>query len=408
MRVLLVTDWNPVPGGVETYVRGLRPALERAGMRVRVLTSSAGSSMDGEADVVARGSTRPSSQAVFQVFNPFAWAQMRTALREFTPDVVHVHSFAYHLSPAVVLATRDVPVVITLHDYKPICPLGTKLLPDGRHCTDRAGIVCWRHGCLSLAHWGRDQARYRLLARALARASTLLVGSAWMQRALRSEGLRTELAVYPVDAPAVHHPRRPAAAPTVLYCGRLAREKGVDVLLRAVSGLGPDLASLRALIAGDGPERHRLERLAGELGVTPQVSFLGRRTSDQVAELMSAAWAVAVPSQWAEPFGLVALEAITQGVPVVATSAGGLADLITDGVTGLTFPVGDHCALAERLSRLAAGVVFRNHVLDPDVVDPIRRSHAPDRHVSVLADIYARVIEERRGKPSVAVGFEDR
>jgi glycosyltransferase involved in cell wall biosynthesis len=123
---------------------------------------------------------------------------------------------------------------------------------------------------------------------------------------------------------------------------------------------------------------------------------------------MSAAWAVAVPSQWAEPFGLVALEAITQGVPVVATSAGGLADLITDGVTGLTFPVGDHCALAERLSRLAAGVVFRNHVLDPDVVDPIRRSHAPDRHVSVLADIYARVIEERRGKPSVAVGFEDR
>lgn len=392
VRVLQVTDWNPVAGGVETYVRDLRPALEAAGMTVRVLTSSAGSAMDGRADLAAWGTSSPFWQAGLQLVNPFGWARMRQAIRRFAPDVVHVHSFAYHLSPAVVLATGHVPVVITIHDYKPVCPLGTKLLPDGRHCVQRAGTVCWKSGCLPLPYWIREKPRHALIARALARGTALLVGSPWMRQALGREGIECEVVVYPVAPPTAAYARGPAAHPVFLYCGRLAREKGVELLLRALARLRVGVPRSRLIVVGDGPERARLQRLAAELGVAVAVHFAGWQPPGDVQRLMGEAWALVVPSLWAEPFGLVALEAITRGLPVVASEAGGLADIVVDKVSGLTFPAGDEQTLSRHLGSIARREAFPTHVLASTVVEEVRAAHTPAQHAERLRGVYRRVL----------------
>ena len=137
---------------------------------------------------------------------------------------------------------------------------------------------------------------------------------------------------------------------TIVFVGRLVSDKGVDLLLRALEllrrdGLTPDLT-----IIGSGPEENNLRKLASELGVDRQVSFGGQKSGTQLAETLNQHRVLAVPSRWAEPFGVVALEGIACGCVVVGSQDGGLKEAI--GSCGLVFENGDVRALAAQLKRL--------------------------------------------------------
>jgi glycogen(starch) synthase len=111
----------------------------------------------------------------------------------------------------------------------------------------------------------------------------------------------------------------------LLYAGRVVDEKGVDTAVRALAQL-PAEATLRIVGDGDGPYQAQLTRLASELGVAGRVSLLPARPYEQLPALYAAADAVIFPVRWPEPFGLVALEAMARGRPVVATGRGGWGD----------------------------------------------------------------------------------
>ena len=98
--------------------------------------------------------------------------------------------------------------------------------------------------------------------------------------------------------------------PVIGFAGRLVPKKGVDVLLHAMVLLRKRVPEVRLIVAGDGPERIGLERLAAELGIRDAVDFLGHLAQDQAEHALGAAWVQAVPSRWEEPFGLVAAEAM--------------------------------------------------------------------------------------------------
>jgi len=136
-------------------------------------------------------------------------------------------------------------------------------------------------------------------------------------------------------------------APVILAAGRLARQKGIDLLLRAVARLREQVPGLRLAVAGDGPEAPRLERLACELGVERRVRWLGARP--EIAGLLSAADLVAVPSR-SEGLPYVVLEALALGRPVVAAAVGGIPELVRDGEEGWLVPPGDAEALAAALA----------------------------------------------------------
>ena len=161
----LVTDWNRGQGGAEASITWLRDGLRAAGDETRLLTSGAGTAGNGTADFVAFGTENVVAQAFLQIENPIAYVTARQAVREFRPDVAWVNMFAHHLSPAVLRALRQVPTVLLVSDYKCVCPLGSKLLPDGSLCQSRAGWACHEARCLSLPHWLRDQPRYASFVR---------------------------------------------------------------------------------------------------------------------------------------------------------------------------------------------------------------------------------------------------
>jgi glycosyltransferase involved in cell wall biosynthesis/GT2 family glycosyltransferase len=158
--------------------------------------------------------------------------------------------------------------------------------------------------------------------------------------------------------------------PLVGYAGRLDPAKGVDVLLRAAS-LDP---TLRVRIAGDGPERAALDALAGELGVSERVDFVGSLAPEELPDFYRALDVLAVPSlttsSWVEQFGRVALEAMACGTPVVVSDSGALPGVV-DGAA-LVVPEGDAAALAKALQQATSDSVVRVRLQ----ADGLRRARA--------------------------------
>jgi len=144
---------------------------------------------------------------------------------------------------------------------------------------------------------------------------------------------------------------RPPSERRFAFVGRLTAEKGCDVLVRAVGQCRERAVDVNLEIFGDGPERARLQRLAVDLGLADRVHFRGGVDRDRVLAELGTFRAVVVPSVWDEVVGLVALEALAAGVPVIASRVGGLAEVVGDA--GLLVPRGDAARLAATLERLA-------------------------------------------------------
>jgi len=384
LRVLLVTDWMPAHGGAEAYASALRAGLTAVGIDVRLLTSSAGTAAQGTAEFVAFGTQRPSAQAFLQVVNPFAVRQARAAVRAFHPDVALVHLFAYHLSPAVLWALGDVPLVMTVLDYKIVCPLGSKLLPTGEICHQPAGLPCWQSGCLTLPHWLRDQARYGCISAALERVQLVLACSHHVQRELLVNDIESEFLHLPVAAPGPSFRRQPADHPQFVFSGRVSVEKGVPLLIRAFAQLHARVPRARLRIVGDGPLRGDIERAVAALDLCGVVTFTGWLDPAGVDRQLEDAWALVAPSIWAEPFGMVAPEAIMRGVPVIASRTGGFSETVEDEVSGLLFSNGDEHALTHCLERVALGLAFPSHRLDEDVITRGVQTWSMESHVSIV------------------------
>lgn len=143
----------------------------------------------------------------------------------------------------------------------------------------------------------------------------------------------------------------PIEEPRVLCLGRLSPEKGFDAAVTAFASIVKRFPRARLVIVGDGPERIRLEREIGELGLTHRVELVGAVAPDAVPALLNTVTIVLIPSRQ-ESFGLVALEAALMARPVVATCVGGLPEVVAHEQTGLLVEPEDPRALAEAIAYL--------------------------------------------------------
>ena len=183
----------------------------------------------------------------------------------------------------------------------------------------------------------------------------------------------------------------------LLYVGRLDPRKGVDTAVEALAQL-PAAAQLELIGGWDRQEEDRLRALARELGVEERVHFGGHRDRAEIAEAYGRADAVVFPVRWEEPWGLVPLESMARGRPVVATGRGGSADYLRDGENCLLFEAGEATALAAALQRLAGDGALRARLREGGL------QTAPRHTERVLNEAVQRSLEEAAGAvPAVAV-----
>lgn len=184
---------------------------------------------------------------------------------------------------------------------------------------------------------------------------------------------------------------RPAADPAgpyVLAAGRLVAQKGFDVLLEGYARARPALRGHRLVIAGDGPERATLERLADRLGAAPHVAFAGSVGRPRIAELMRGAAAFAFPSR-REAFGIALLEAMAAGTPAVAARVGGIPEFARDGENALLVPPDDADRLGAALVRLVTDPALRKRLSDGGRAQA--ELHSWSRVAPLYEDLYRRV-----------------
>jgi glycosyltransferase involved in cell wall biosynthesis len=276
-------------------------------------------------------------------------------LHETDADVLLLHS----AEPPEWLesARAELPVVALVHDVSLTCPRTHRYLPLSAKACDRvAPLACWR--CIFLPGRGRtgklgalpvfQNARHRRAVRSLPRT---VVPSRYLEDLLLRHGwrARTVSVVTPgrfgLNPP---YPTQPEPG-TVLFVGALNRGKGPDLLLEALAKLD---GWQRLDVVGAGGWRDHLEQMAQRLGFTSRVKFHGQLSAAAVSERYQKAQVVAFPSRAPESFGLVGLEAMAHGRPVVAYDLGGVREWLVPGKTGLLAPVADVDALASALGEL--------------------------------------------------------
>ena len=277
-------------------------------------------------------------------------------LRDFRPDVVHLHNVRHHLTLSVVDAAvaARVPLVWTLHDYRNTCP-ATHLLRGHQTCERCAGGRFW-HGAAGRCKSGSLPRSLAVVSESyvaawrgtLGKIDCYIAPSRFLAAKVTEMGLPVRrLEVLPNPVPVLPEP--PAARRSgVLYVGRLSAEKGVGLLLSAAAGL----ADVPVRLVGSGPDEARLRHMADDLGL--HVSFEGWVDAGAVLAHMAAAALLCVPSVWFENCPTVVLEAMSLGLPVVASECGGLTELLDGGACGRLFAPGDAAALRRTLAEALA------------------------------------------------------
>jgi glycosyltransferase involved in cell wall biosynthesis len=388
MKILLVNDFGRQLYGAEIQMLILRDGLRRRGYDVRYFASYAGCGRGRSAADYECFGTISRFQTLLQTANPWAFWTLRRVLADFQPDLVHVRMFLGQLSPLILLLLRNRPSLYHIALYEAICPLGTKMLPDGNPCRVPAGMACYDNRCLPLRAVLPQMLRM-ILWRRWRHAFNLIVANseAVRRRFLAEFDQPVEVVLNGIPA---RSPRLPLSfPPTVAFAGRLIPEKGVTVLVRAFARVVKELPDAHLLLAGEGPERNRLEKLIATLKLSQSISLLGHLPHPELDHRFSTAWVQAVPSLWEEPFGIVAAESMMRGTAVVASNSGGLAEIVQDGRSGILVPPGDEAVLAEALLLL-----LRNRDLAEQMGRAGRETALTQFNETTFVDKFIRLYEK--------------
>lgn len=383
MKIILAHKFWYRRAGAERYVFDLKEELETAGHEVIPFAmrhplneeTSWARFFVSEVDFEHPRGLREKWRAFCRmIYSMEAKKKFAALVREVRPDVVHINNIYHHISPSILDVCRreNIPVIHTVHDYKLICP-NYKLLCSGQlehYCKGGRYFREALHRCT----------RGSLLA-SLATAIEMTIHhrvfhiyersvSAWIAPSRAVKDVLVEYGLPAERIHVIHHgvtsdarsgvssfapkngaKRTPASGHnmylTVLYLGRLASEKGVDIIIRVMKDVPAHL-----MIVGTGEKKDRLTALVQTLGLQDRVTFKGFVASSERDEILASADLVVVPSVWQEVFGYVVLEAWAHGVPVLASRIGALPELFETMGDECLFTPGDAEELSQKIREI--------------------------------------------------------
>ena len=348
------------------------------------------------------GLVRRARDAASSIYSLEARSALRRLVRDRRPTVAHLHNVYHQLTLSVVdeLAAHRIPIVMTLHDYKPVCPsyvLYTEGAPCHRCVTSHPGHAI-AHRCVKGSRAASAVAAAEaLLARTrkmYRRIDAFISPSRYLAQVMMDGGLpSTRMHVIPnfVADDQLRDPleRRSrvscAAIPMVLFVGRLEEVKGLRVLLTAARKVAP---LIEVVIVGDGP----LAAAVRQAEIEGVVRYLGPCDWDAIAKLMDRACALIVPSLWEENCPMVVLEAGARGCAVIASDRGGLAELVSHQKDGLLVPAGEAEACAQAMVTLGRDVALAER-LGQARHARIVAQNTPATYLDSLLGVYDEVLD---------------
>jgi glycosyltransferase involved in cell wall biosynthesis len=349
-RLLVLCDVVGAEGGSESAMERYLPALQRAGLNVRV---------------VARRVTDPDRFGV--PARVLAWGDEYAEPSAHAADAISAEIASEHIDvvlcsnvfdSAVLDAARTAArCVVHVRDHRVFCPNGDRLLPHfARPCDAKMGGACLVnsviHGCVCGPH-SRTVQRLRARERTAAatrRYDAFVVSSQFMARLCERNGIATErihvLEPPIADGSVADRIAPPPAVPRLLFAARIVPVKGLRSLVRAIARLSSEVRPELRVAGHSTQELEACIALARSLDV--RIKALGWCDGDALSRAIDSVHAVVIPSLWPEPYGLLGIEAQARGRPAVAYAVGGIPEWIGEG--GECVPRGDEAALARAIA----------------------------------------------------------
>jgi glycosyltransferase involved in cell wall biosynthesis len=389
MKILIVHNYYQLPGGEDDVVANEKALLSSRGHDVR-LFARRNDDIQSTADKI--------KVAWNATYSEDGRARMAAELREFKPDVVHVHNTFPLLSPSVydACAEAGVPVVQMLHNYRLLCASGqlTRNAAPCEKCIHGAyqwGVIhkCYKDSYLGSFFVARMLWTHRRRNTWAEKVTAFITPSHFMKAKFVEAGLpEDKFLVKPNFVP--ENPDLPpldldAPRRSGLFAARWSREKGLHLVLDAWEGLDYPLRMM-----GDGPMADLVRERAEK---DPNMTLIGWKPMEVLIDELRRAEFLMMPSTWYEGFPVMLALSLANGLPLIASRLGAMGEVVQDGKTGLLFTPGDAADLREKVIWAfehpeAMREMGRNARADFD------RKYSADANYAILMDIYEAAIKK--------------
>ncbi|HSU27346.1 MAG TPA: glycosyltransferase family 4 protein, partial [Chitinophagaceae bacterium] len=392
--------YGTLTGGAELQIDRIMKIVVQEGHQAAFFSSNAAS--DGNpviADFQCYG-TLGRGRTYLQVANRSARKQLKKALKEFQPDVIHLFIYLTQLSPLILSLIKDYPTLLTLCFYREICPKGTLLLPDNSLCQESWGKPCLKNKCLPLHQWLALEWQHRIFKKNYPSQIKAAAVSQKVKQRFEQAGWEIMDIAF-LGVPGEQPVFQFSDSPVIVYGGRLVKEKGIWVLLEAFRSLLKRMPAVQLWIAGAGKEKKNIERWMLENKLENSIQLLGHLPFEEMNRKFSTAWVQVVPSLWTEPGSLTHAEAMMRGTPVIGTENAGLADYIKHGEEGWLVQPGNAADLEKGMFTILSDKILRDHIA--------REGHAfamKNLEINITTAKHLALYEKARGEFIAAAKIE--
>lgn len=342
MKILIIHTFYRDKGGEDAVIIAEMALLKQAGLEVELL------SFQNPQQRLSAFLT-----LLLSPFNVFSFIKTIHKIRSFQPDVVHLHNWHFAASPSVILACQfvKVPIVLSLHNFRLICPSATLFYRGNIYLDSLKQQFPWKAVSKGVYRNSVLQSFYLAFTiflhkqlRTWQKVDRYLVFSGFMKNIFLQSTLGIPEDKFVIKGNSIadlHFDDRIKRKNHFVFIGRLSAEKGLDVLLNAFAETGHELQ-----IYGYGPMEQLVQAHAD---IYPNIQFKGPLSPDRVPEELRRCTALVFPSTCFEGMPLTILEAFSTGTPVIASNLGAMSTMVEDQYNGLHFEAGNSVDLAQKL-----------------------------------------------------------
>lgn len=388
MKILRILSSGYGEGGAENGVLHMQGVLEARGHEIRIL-STKGRADRANFNHYSYEAPHGPFEKLMYIYNWSAMRELKKALREFNPDVIHLHTLGA-ASPAILFALDGYPTVATVHGPEGYTKELIKWCMPKSDFTDESYEMKKLTPMGALRFFFYRWVNYPLYRLGFANIDRFVTISTYIRDVMSRQGVEStyipngiKLFPYaPLDASKIPH--------TLVFSGRLEKFKGLEYVIRAMPSIVTAFPDTILHVAGEGRDRKELESLVATLGIQKHVVFHGHVSREVLHALYEKASASLVPSIWPEVCSRAGIEAMSVGRPVIGSRVGGTPDWLIDGVSGYLVPPADADAIAKAVQRLFAEPKL--HARLSAGAREVSLAYAIERHADGIEKVYAEVV----------------
>ncbi len=403
MKILLANNYYYLRGGSERYFFNLFNLLKEAGHQVIPFSVKDKRNIESPyekyfAEAIYFNDYKLSIKnikiSLNAIYSREAKKKIEGLIKEIKPDIAHLHNIYSRISPSIlqVLKKYAIPSVMTLHDYKLICPTYS-FLSNGKVCERckrykyyQAILQRCNKGSLGASLVNCLELYIHKVMKFYEDIEMFIAPSEFMKDKMIEFGLdKNKIVHIPNFIDSNEYSSSYDFEDYFVYAGRISPEKGIMTLIKAIKHLN---IKTNLYLIGEGPDEEKAKQMAKGI---KNINFVGYQTGDELKSTIKKAMFVIIPSEWYENFPFAVLEAFALGKPVIGSNIGGLPELIKDKFNGLLFEIKNVDDLADKIQYLLENKEIIP-TLGKNARSLVEERYNPQIHYQELMKVYEKVI----------------